>query len=379
MSTVRCCLVKEIHIDFLGIYDNILALLLSSVFANQVRRMSHPDKNKECSSLDDDGLFKDFERQFKRLIKDLSCPVGQQFVVALGGGADSQTVLDLIDRIRIRYPQFNYLAIHLDHAFHPKSKAWADGIVNDCSKRQFPAIVESLEVPNSTRKSKEAQGRDARYLRLRDLTQPDAIILLGHHRNDQIETFLLQLKRGSGAKGLSSMARLANFHEQRKLWRPLLHVSKKCIYEYAHENKLHWIEDDTNKDTSIDRNFLRHDVVPILENRWPHFGVSVQRSSELCAEQEGVLDELLGDVLKNLETPEGALDTKPLKSRSARYQRALLRRWLANKGTIMPSFAVLDEVRKQIIYSPNDKSPKIAWGKWEVFRDSARNMHVRCR
>ncbi|RUO60606.1 tRNA lysidine(34) synthetase TilS [Pseudidiomarina insulisalsae] len=325
--------------------------------------------------------YRDLYDDFAAALAALELRPQQQLVACLGGGADSQTILDLLDRWRTDYPDYQYLAIHLDHQFHPDSAAWAASLQEDCARRQFPMHCEVLAVAQGPRISKEAAGRSARYQRLSELAEPDAIMLLGQHRNDQIETFLLQLKRGSGPKGLAAMAQTigsdAPQRPGRQTWlRPLLNVSKASIYAYAREHQLHWIEDDTNFDTSIDRNYLRHEVVPKLEQRWPHFGAAVLRSAQLCAEQQQVLDELLGKQLRQAMNATGELAVGALQPHSQSTQRALLRAWLQHQGASMPSYAQLEQLRKQMLLTGNDRQPQVAWGDYKVVRTRQRTLQL---
>ncbi|RUO72466.1 tRNA(Ile)-lysidine synthetase [Pseudidiomarina sediminum] len=328
--------------------------------------------------------YRDLYSDFNAALTQLALRPQQQIVACLGGGADSQTILDLLDRWRSEHPQYRYLAIHLDHHFHPDSEAWASGLVADCARRQFPMHCETLPVPLGARVSKEAAGRDARYQRLSELVEPGAVMLLGQHRNDQIETFLLQLKRGAGPKGLAAMAQCitADAAERpgEQVWlRPLIGVSKAEIYAYAHQHQLFWIEDDTNYDTSIDRNFLRHEIVTRLEQRWPHFGDAVLRSAQLCAEQQQVLDELLGAQLAQWTRSDGALAVEPVAKQSVVTQRALLRAWLQQQGARMPSYAQLEQLRVQMLHTGNDRQPQVAWGNHYVSRTRERFLQLHQR
>lgn len=328
--------------------------------------------------------YRDLYPEFSAALAALTLRPQQQLVACLGGGADSQTILDLLDRWRTEHPQFRYLAIHLDHRFHPNSGEWAASLQQDCARRDFPMICEMLPVSQGARISKEAAGREARYQRLSELADEDAVMLLGQHRNDQIETFLLQLKRGAGPKGLAAMAqtiaRDASHRPGTQTWlRPLLGVSKAEIYAYAKQHQLHWIEDDTNYDTTIDRNFLRHEVVPKLEERWPQFGNSVLRSAQLCAEQQQVLDELLNEQLQQAMNDAGELAVDKLKPHSAATQRALLRAWLHQNGATMPSYAQLEEIRTQMVQTGNDKQPQVAWGRFLLTRSRQRYLQLQQR
>ncbi|MRJ42717.1 MULTISPECIES: tRNA lysidine(34) synthetase TilS [Idiomarina] len=311
-------------------------------------------------------------QQFSHQLVELALVPGQQLVVCLGGGADSQTLLDLTDRFRQTHPEYTYLAIHLDHSFHEKSAAWAAGLVADCQQRQFPFICEPLQVELGARISKEAAGRNARYQRLVELTQPDAVLLLGQHRNDQIETLFLQLKRGAGPKGLAAMAKFMQRH-QRYWWRPLLGISKAEIYQYAHARQLFWIEDDTNYDVSIERNFLRHQVVPLFEQRWPHFGDAVLRSTQLCAENQQLLELLLADRVAPHIDAQGRLASRWMVGQSAELQRGILRFWLQQQQAPLPSFAQLEQLREQMLNTDNNARPKVGWADCLVSRHTADN------
>jgi len=293
---------------------------------------------------------------------------GQQIVVALGGGADSQTVLDLTLRYREQYPQYRYLAIHLDHYFHPDSPQWAEFLKEYCACANIDAVVEPLAVPQGPRMSKEEQGREARYQRMAELISDDAVLLLGQHQNDQVETLLLQLKRGAGPKGLAAMAAVADFYKAQRICRPLLTVSKVQIYAYAQQFGVQWIEDTTNADTRIERNFMRHEVVPVLCERWPQFLTTASRSAALCAEQSALLDELLAERLAERLESDGRLRLSDWWQLSEQLQRALLRAWLQHQQVKAPSFALLNELQRQIQRSQGGKQVRVSWGSVTVQR-----------
>ena len=309
-----------------------------------------------------DGLYD----LFSESLASLTLKPGQQLVAALGGGADSQTILDLLMRYRQQHPQYGYLAIHLDHSFHPSSASWSSTIEQAAKAYGVKTIFELLDVPVANRQSKEAAGRERRYQRLSELTEDDAVLLLGQHRNDQIETFFLQLKRGSGPKGLSSMAHIQPWKGNRRLCRPLLSVSKEDILDYAQQQDLTWIEDDTNYDTRIERNFLRHKVVPLLEERWPQFGQSVLRAAKLCAEQQQVMDELLLERLRKEQLHNTHFPVSLLSSQSAAMQRALLRTWLQTLKRSLPSYEQLEQIRLQAGSASNDSKLQVQCDGYRV-------------
>ncbi|WP_404399563.1 tRNA lysidine(34) synthetase TilS [Idiomarina seosinensis] len=311
-------------------------------------------------------------QRFRSVLQSLSLKPQQQIVIALGGGADSQTILDCAMRYRQQHPGHRYLAVHLDHSFHPDSAAWSQTIEKAAQVYGIETLFEPLAVATEGQ-SKEAAGRERRYQRLQQLSDDDAVILLGQHRNDQIETFLLQLNRGSGPKGLSAMAEVRDWHQQRRLVRPLLSISKDDIYRYAEQHQLVWIEDETNYDTRIERNFLRHEVVPLLEQRWPQFGDSVLRSARLCAEQQQVLEQLLDRQLQQqlIEHPllGNGLSVDSLRYQDEMLQRVSLRRWLEQSmtpGDRLPSYQQLEQIRLQALQSRADSQATIDCTNYQV-------------
>ncbi|RUO21441.1 tRNA lysidine(34) synthetase TilS [Aliidiomarina haloalkalitolerans] len=305
---------------------------------------------------------------YVQLLTSLDLPAGQQIVVALGGGADSQTVFDLTLRFRQDFPDYQYLAIHLDHYFHPDSPQWAEFLRNYCQQAEIDHIVEAIDVPTGKRLSKEEQGRNARYQRLAELTDENAIILLGQHRTDQVETLFLQLKRGAGPKGLAGMQAVAPFRGQRRLVRPLLTVTKAQIYDYAHAHGVGWIEDDTNQDTRIERNFFRHVIIPQIEARFPAFQATAARSAAFCGEQTELLDQLLADKLASYQTADGWLELRDWWSWDEKMQRAMLRAWLDGHAVTLPSAAILHELQTQIQRSHSGKQVRVRWSGVEVYR-----------
>ena len=171
--------------------------------------------------------------------------------------------------------------------------------------------------------------------------------------DDQCETFLLALKRGSGPAGLSAMAEVSEFAGTR-LIRPLL-AARGELAQWALAHGLRWIEDESNQDDSYDRNFLRLRVVPLLQQRWPHFAEATARSAALCAEQESLLDELLADDLA-LPNVAGTLQIAPMLAMSDARRAAIIRRWLAGQNAPMPS-ATLVRIWQEVALAREDASP----------------------
>jgi tRNA(Ile)-lysidine synthase len=150
--------------------------------------------------------------------------------------------------------------------------------------------------------------------------------------------------------------------------RPLLDVSRQQLENYAAEHQLRWIEDESNTDSRYDRNFLRQQILPQLQARWPHFSAASARSAALCGEQEQLLDELLAEQLAQLSDAQGALHFPPLMNMSEARRHALLRRWIAQQGGAMPSREALKRITDEVINSREDAKPCLRFGAFELRR-----------
>ena len=184
----------------------------------------------------------------------------------------------------------------------------------------------------------------------------------------------MALKRGSGPAGLSAMAARAALGEH-LLLRPLLGCSRQTLESYAQRHALTWIDDDSNQDTRFDRNFLRLQVLPQLNQRWPHFASAVARSAGLCAEQEQLLDELLAEPLQNLLAADRSLAIDGLTDCSPVRRFALLRRWIALFNVAMPAREQLQRLWEEVALSREDAEPQLQLGTYQIRRFRGR-LHL---
>ncbi len=295
----------------------------------------------------------------------------RQLVVAYSGGLDSTVLLDLLYRRQLSSPQATGLrAVHIHHGLSQLADDWLVHCRHQCLLRQIPFIALRVEV-NRQQGGVEAAARSARYAALGESLMPGDVLLTAQHQDDQAETLLLALKRGSGPAGLSSMPATAILR-QHELLRPLLDISREQLEAYARHYQLSWIEDDSNADERFDRNFLRLHVMPLLQQRWPQFNQSVSRSAQLCAEQEALLDELLSETLSSLIQQDGSVSIAPMLTMNAPRRAALLRRWLSSAGVRMPSRTQLERLWNEVALSRADASPRLQLGHHQLrrFRDS---------
>lgn len=294
----------------------------------------------------------------------------RQLLIAFSGGLDSTVLLHLLVQLRQVHPDFLVRAVHVNHGLSALADDWADHCRRQCDTWQVPLRVQRVHV-NTRTGGIEAAARSARYITLNASLKADEILLTAHHLDDQSETFLLALKRGSGPAGLSAMAACGSIANH-VLLRPLIGCSRLQIKMYAQQHQLSWIDDESNNDTYFDRNFLRLQVLQLLKLRWPHFTSAVARSASLCAEQEKLLDELLTEQLQALLGKDGSLLIKGLLGYSAVCRFALLRRWITRHNVTMPSRKQLQHLWDEVALSRVDATPRLQLATYQIRRFQGR-------
>ena len=296
---------------------------------------------------------------------------GSKIVLAFSGGVDSRLLLELLSR----YQQVNSTgnnpikchAVYVHHGLSSNADDWADKCLMWTEQVGITCSVEQVSLDINSGDSIELLAREARYQVLSKHIQAGDLLLTGQHADDQVETFLLALKRGSGPKGLSSMAESMPFAGG-MLVRPLLAIKREQIEAAAKEEGLDWVEDESNQDTRYDRNFLRHRIVPDLSERWPSIHQAVQRSASLCAQQEALLDELLGAVFERALKSDLSLSIDELATHSDLVRARLIRMWLAKLNANMPTQVQLNLIWNEVGLAQQDANPKLQLKQGEVRR-----------
>tara|TARA_B100000614_G_scaffold36238_1_gene28554 strand:+ start:131 stop:1477 length:1347 start_codon:yes stop_codon:yes gene_type:complete len=293
----------------------------------------------------------------------------EKLVVGLSGGLDSVVLLHSLMQLsrsgELAVPTIE--AVYVNHGLSANAGDWQKFCVQVCKELDVSFTAIAVEVTPRARESLEACARDRRYAALCEHAKAaKSVIVTAHHQNDQLETLLLQLKRGSGPKGLSGIAAFSVMNSV-PVSRPLLTLSRAQILDYARQNDLRWIEDESNSDESFDRNFLRHSVLPSLLERWPSFGQTASRSASLCAEQQGLLDETCDERLESLCGKPACISVSGLNAASPAWQRALLRRWLELNKVAMPGTRQLTQIQQMLAARP-DAQPHIVLGNTQLRR-----------
>ena len=287
----------------------------------------------------------------------------QSLLVAYSGGVDSTVLLHALTQLKQQQrPDLQLSAIYIHHGLSQNADSWARHCQQQCQIWQVPIIIEKVQL-DPMAGNIEQQARNARYQAIYRHLKSDQMLCTAQHLDDQCETFLLALKRGSGPAGLSAMPVESNRH-----LRPLLTISRQQIEAYANWHQLTWIEDESNQDDHYDRNFLRLKVLPLINQRWPQFSQMVARSASLCQQQEALINELLDNDFHQLLTTQGQLRLSPLINYSEYKRNAILRMWFRQQGIMMPSQKQLALIWQTVVEAKEDANPKFVLHNKQIRR-----------
>jgi tRNA(Ile)-lysidine synthase len=242
---------------------------------------------------------------------------GKRVAVGLSGGVDSMVLLHALSK-----KKFPVTAIHVHHGLSPNADRWAAFCRKLCKRLGVPLTVRRVSV-RKRGKGLEAAARDARYEAFKSVPAP--VLVLAHHLDDQAETVLMNLLRGAGRRGASGMLRESQF-QGKTLLRPLLDVPREAIVAYAREHRLEWIEDESNVDESLTRNFVRRRLGPLLQEKYPKWRQNLARAARHFSRQDSKAQDLLRNFLeaRGLRAPSEAKLVEMLKQLTSQGSRTLI-------------------------------------------------------
>ena len=275
--------------------------------------------------------------------------------IGFSGGIDSTVLLHLCATQAALKAKL--VAVYVNHGLQVQANDWG----NHCSQQANLLGVEfrslKVDAKPASGESPEAAARNARYAALRELLTAKDYLLFAQHREDQMETMLLQLFRGAGVKGLAAMPVISALgHGQ--LLRPLLDIGKADIQGYAEHHKLCWIEDPSNQSSDFDRNFLRNQVTPLLKQRWPALDKTVSRSAQHCGEAMLQLETWSKQLIAGRFDPiHRTLDIGNLHELNDLQIGWLIRQWFYDLGLKPPSQSLLQTIKIQFIHARADAAP----------------------
>ncbi|MEO1244473.1 MAG: tRNA lysidine(34) synthetase TilS [Pseudomonadota bacterium] len=292
----------------------------------------------------------------------------ERVYLGFSGGLDSTLLLSVLAghadwRRRLT-------AVHVNHGLHPDSAEWAEQCRAVAGESGVDFKRLDVEVDTASGDSVEAAARHARYAALGALLDTGDWLFTAHHLDDQIETLLLNLLRGSGPDGLAAMPAARRLGAG-WLLRPLLGLTRSTIEARGRSLGLRWLEDPGNAEPRFDRNYLRREVIPVLKARWPDLEVRLLGSIDRAQEASGLLRELGAADLARLGGP-AHLDVLELRKLSAARRRNLVRQALRELGLPLPPLSVMRSIEADVIDAADDRSPHAAWPGAEVRRYRAR-------
>jgi tRNA(Ile)-lysidine synthase len=277
--------------------------------------------------------------------------------VAFSGGADSTALLAGLAQLPRR--PLKLRALHVDRGLNPDSARWARHCHRIARELGVPLAVRRARIRRARGESLEAAARTARYRLLGDALGEGEALLTAHHQDDQLETVLLQLLRGAGVAGVAAMPALAPL-ARGVLVRPLLGLSREALRAWVSAQALAWVEDDSNAQLHLDRNYLRERVLPAMRARWPSAAATVARAAQHFAEAQHLLDSLAAADVAGASC--GALlSAKLLRRLSGARRRNALRYWISSAGALVPPTSLLNELAGALLSARADAQPFVAW------------------
>lgn len=296
--------------------------------------------------------------------------------VGFSGGMDSTALLHAF-AASAAVRTTGLRALHVHHGLSADADGWAAHCEAVCARWNVQLDVVRVDVDLRAGLGIEGAARAARHAAFAATLQRGERLALAHHLDDQAETFLLRALRGSGVDGLAAMRSLRSLGAG-QIWRPWLAVPRDAIEAYARENALQWIEDPSNLSTQLDRNFLRHWVLPILRDRWPHAASAFARSASLTGDASAALSTRDRDALVLIRDSDNAtLDVAGLLELPAEIRARLLRLWVAELGLPpLPSRGV-EAIENGLLHARPDSAAAFAWeSAW--IRRWRRSLYAGC-
>ena len=280
----------------------------------------------------------------------------QKLVVGFSGGLDSTVLLHYLSSYPALYNKLS--AIHIHHGLSANAATWAEHCQRVCASLGIPLVIRHIEFNRTA--NIEENARRARYQEFASMLSINDCLLLGHHQDDQAETLLLQLLRGAGVDGLAAMAPVKKLAGH-NLCRPLLMHPRQTLVDYARLHHLSWIEDESNQNQAFSRNYLRHQVMPLLHDKWPGAAANLARTAHHCQQAQANLEDLALLDCPALADRHATFSLDSLRNLSHARVSNVVRVWLKNNSIRAPSANVFNCLIDEVIFAKSDAQPCVQW------------------
>lgn len=292
--------------------------------------------------------------------------------VAYSGGLDSTVLLLCVQRLlHARHDAQRLRTVHIHHGWSA-SDAFAKHAEQFCAQQDIPLTIISVDAAPQSGEGREAAARKARRAAFKQLLGPNELLLAAQHQDDQAETLMLRLLRGSGVEALAAMEAKTPLG-QGWLLRPWLQQARADLLAWALQQQrsgedVRWIDDPSNADLTLDRNYLRHTVLPLLEARWPGAAQRLGVVAQHAADTREVLQQHFAQWLATWDSELGAerLPLAALRALDAPAQRLLLRAAARAHGVNLPGGKRLQEALAQFHHADVSRQPALRWQDPEV-------------
>jgi tRNA(Ile)-lysidine synthase len=295
-------------------------------------------------------------------------PPAYRYWVGFSGGLDSHVLLYAMAALRPALAPGEVRAVHVNHGLSPHAGAWANHCLAECARLEVPCRVLTVDARPRRGEGPEAAAREARYGAIAAFLAPGDCLVTAHHQDDQAETVLLQLLRGAGPHGMAGMPEQVLLGAGVHI-RPLLAYPRRVLHRYATANSMHWIEDESNRNVNLERNFLRHEILPRLQEHWPAAARTLDRAAAHYREAALLLDGMAAEDLHRAGTSDPrALSLTQLAGLGAARARNVIRYWLKRLGLPLPGTEHMHQIERQLFTASPDRSPRVCWPGVEMRR-----------
>jgi len=269
-----------------------------------------------------------------------------ELMVAYSGGLDSSVLLHASVQLLNAGKIAKLSVLHVNHGISPDADEWQKHCQQTCDNYKISLLSTKFELAQRWTTS-EADAREARYSFFEQCVNDQQVLLFAHHQDDQAETVLFRLFRGSGIHGVSGMPRVRRFSSG-YLLRPFLEFTKSELESFAKLDQLSWVEDDSNASSRYSRNYIRNEILPLLKNKWPEVTPSISRFAKIANDQMEILDETAQQDLVQVQIDKNRLDIAKLHELSFARQNNLLHFWIRAYGENSPSSLDIEQILNQI-------------------------------